>query len=113
HVDQEGQHAFVLGRRVHLRDARPELLFGELDVALMDFGAVDLGQYFVFGADGTSQKQHGKTAGQARGDKETRGVFRYRERGGHEKSSSCSGLAISGRTLAQQGRLGNAKSLSK
>src|SRR5258705_2015700 len=35
-VDQEGQHVVLLGRRVHLREAGAEFLFGQSDVALAE-----------------------------------------------------------------------------
>ena len=46
HVDQEGEQ-FALGRRVHLRQARAELFFGQRQVALADLRAVDLGEHLV------------------------------------------------------------------
>ena len=64
HVDQEGQHVFLLGRRVHLRQARPEFLFGQGHVALADFRAIHLGEHRVIvGANRRGDQQgHGKAA---------------------------------------------------
>ena len=47
HVDQEGEHVFLPGRGIELGEARAELLLGKVDVALADFGAVDLGEHGV------------------------------------------------------------------
>jgi hypothetical protein len=90
HVDQERQHVFLLGGRVHLREARSKLLLGQSDVALADFGAVDLGEHRVrvLGAERQSGEQHhGEAAGGGGRDKaEARAGFRFRERSGHGKS---------------------------
>jgi hypothetical protein len=90
-VDQEGQHVVLLGRRVHLREARAEFLFRERDVALADLDTVDLGENgIVLGANrqagGQNRSQTGRR-GQG-GEAEAQAGFRFRERGGHGKSLS-------------------------
>ena len=47
HVDQEGQHVLLLGRGIHLRQARSQFLLRHRDVAGADFGAVDFGKHRI------------------------------------------------------------------
>jgi hypothetical protein len=118
HVDQERQHVVLLGRRVHLGEAGSKFLFREGDVALADFGAVDLGQHRVGvlrpHRESSEQNQRETTGRGGGGEAKAQAGFRFRERRGHGKSLSLKDGAVrGGGTLAQSWGLGNAKSLSK
>src|SRR5947209_9204618 len=90
HVDEERQHVVLFGCRIHLRQARSEFLLSECDVALADLRAVHLCQHGigVFGPyRQTGKENHCETAGHgSRGEAKAQAGFRFRERGGHEKS---------------------------
>ncbi|MGY3471498.1 hypothetical protein ACVW0I_008369 [Bradyrhizobium sp. LM6.11] len=89
HVDQEGQDVLVLGRRVHLGEARPEFLLGHGDVALLDFRAIDLRQYRIVGGPERARERQGQRQSEAasQGGRVAETLAGcYRERGGHGKS---------------------------
>ena len=91
HVDQERQHVVLLGRRIHLREAGPEFLLGERNVALADLGAVDLGEHRVGSSARTGSRRAEAwrdSPSRRRGQAEAQAGFRFRERGGHGKSLS-------------------------
>lgn len=87
HVDQERQDVLILGRGVHLGEARPEFLLGQGHIALLDLGAIDLRQdRIVRSPAGTPNQRQRKAAHEGGGEAEAQAGFGYRERGGHGKS---------------------------
>ncbi len=90
HVDQERQDVVLLGRGIHLGEARTEFLLGEGHVALADLRAVNLGEHrigVVSPGRQTRQQGHGESARQGgRGEAEAQAGFRFRKRSGHGKS---------------------------
>ncbi len=91
-VDQEGQHVVLLGRRVHLREAGAEFLFGERDVALRG-SPTPLTLASTGLIRGTNRQAGSQNRGQTArcgqgGEAEAQAGFRFRERGGHAKSLS-------------------------